>query len=88
MTQILHISKIILVVSRNLTRNSAITRTNLFLHPFNLPCMSDSNNSLLPDRNEFSYNFRHERTFNIPMTHTNRVENSFIYALCTKVNNS
>jgi hypothetical protein len=43
--------------------------------------VSDSNNrihNLLPDRNEFSYNLRHDRTFNIPMTHTNRVENSFI----------
>ncbi len=41
---------------------------------------------LLPDRNERSYNLRPERIFNIPMSHTNRVENFFIYAMCNKAN--
>ena len=41
----------------------------------------DSNNklhNLLPGKNEPSYSLRNERTFNIPMTHTKRVEKSFI----------
>ena len=42
--------------------------------------------NLLPDRNQPSYNLRQERTFNIPMIHTNRVKNSFIYAMCNKHN--
>ena len=51
--------------------------------------VSDTNHKihiLLPDRNQPCYNLRQERTFNIPMTHTNRVKNSFIYAICNKHN--
>ena len=43
--------------------------------------VSDTNHkihNLLPDRNQPCYNLRQERTFNIPMTHTNRVKNSYI----------
>ena len=51
--------------------------------------VSDTNHkihNLLPDRNQPSYNLRQERTFNVRMTHTNRVKNSFIYAMCNKHN--
>ena len=49
----------------------------------------DKNNrihNLLPDRNQSSNNLIEERTFNIPMNHTNRVKNSFMYAMCKKGN--
>ena len=43
--------------------------------------VSDTNHkiyNLLPDRNQLSYNLRQERTFNIPMTHANRVNSNMI----------
>ena len=49
--------------------------------------VSDTNHkihNLLPDSNQRhqpSYNLRQERTFNIPITHTNRVQNS-LYMRC------
>ena len=47
--------------------------------------VSDTNHkihNLLPDRNQPSHNLRQERTFNIPMTHTNRVKNTPLYMRC------
>ena len=41
------------------------------------PVGCDTNNrihNLLPDTNQCSYNLRQERTFTIPMNHTNRVK--------------